>query len=454
MQFLDYDPTTGIDTLIIGTTDISPAGVKHSQSVKWTLHTESLSLSQTIPIGHLLHIAVTVTLASGNPGAFGQLLYNGPSGASTVGLLPANSALVWPFGSPIACPDATITFSSSAVAPNSTGNTASVAAIAGATYSWTILNGTITSGQGTSQITWSAGASGPVILGVIVTKGASSSGSATVSVNALTTMTLSSSGTPSLPGQPVTFTAAVNAVAPGTGLPGGSVQFLVDGLAFGTPVNLIDGVAELSSSSLTHGAHTITAQYAGDSNCFGTTNYLSQSEIINTPPRAGNYSLSAVQDATASFPISSLLAASSDPDGDALSLGAVSPGSAQGGTITLVGGIVTYTPPAGYVGTDTFTYTITDPFGGTATASATVSVATSHPQDPPLLSIDRLADNTIYLTCSGVPGQNYLVEATTNLVTPIWTTLTTTNAGLAGLFNLIDRDATNYPARFYRAVTH
>jgi hypothetical protein len=52
----------------------------------------------------------------------------------------------------------------------SVDNTASVPnAGAGATYAWTITNGTITSGQGTTSITFSAGVSGPISLGVTVT---------------------------------------------------------------------------------------------------------------------------------------------------------------------------------------------------------------------------------------------------------------------------------------------
>ncbi len=63
-------------------------------------------------------------------------------------------------------------------------NTASVPAIAGATYSWTIVNGTITAGAGTSTITFMAGPSGSVELGVTVTSanGCSATGSKSVSI--------------------------------------------------------------------------------------------------------------------------------------------------------------------------------------------------------------------------------------------------------------------------------
>ncbi|HEV8609870.1 MAG TPA: right-handed parallel beta-helix repeat-containing protein [Thermoanaerobaculia bacterium] len=72
-------------------------------------------------------------------------------------------------------PSAVITAPSS-VCPNSAGNSASVPdAGIGATYSWTIANGTITDGAGTRTITFVAGGSGTVMLNVTVQGGGCSS---------------------------------------------------------------------------------------------------------------------------------------------------------------------------------------------------------------------------------------------------------------------------------------
>jgi hypothetical protein len=58
------------------------------------------------------------------------------------------------------------------VGAGSPNRVASLAFFAGATYAWAITNGTITSGQGTSQITFTAGAAGtPLMLTVNVTLG-------------------------------------------------------------------------------------------------------------------------------------------------------------------------------------------------------------------------------------------------------------------------------------------
>ncbi|HKR66963.1 MAG TPA: hypothetical protein VJZ00_24765, partial [Thermoanaerobaculia bacterium] len=66
-------------------------------------------------------------------------------------------------------PTATITTSSANACANSTSNTASVAAQSGAVYAWTVSNGTITNGQGTNTITYTAGPSGTINISVSVT---------------------------------------------------------------------------------------------------------------------------------------------------------------------------------------------------------------------------------------------------------------------------------------------
>ncbi len=66
-------------------------------------------------------------------------------------------------------PDCTIK-APATVDSNSTSNTASVTHSGQASgYDWTIGNGVITGGNGTAEITWSAGSSSPVTIGVTVT---------------------------------------------------------------------------------------------------------------------------------------------------------------------------------------------------------------------------------------------------------------------------------------------
>jgi uncharacterized repeat protein (TIGR01451 family) len=74
----------------------------------------------------------------------------------------------------------------SSVASGSTGNIASVpAGPPGSTYTWTLTGATITSGDGTPSITWTAGNSSFAVISVTVTTGScSASGSATVTITA------------------------------------------------------------------------------------------------------------------------------------------------------------------------------------------------------------------------------------------------------------------------------
>jgi sugar lactone lactonase YvrE len=85
-------------------------------------------------------------------------------------------------------PDATIS-AGSGVFANSTGNFASVAdAGAGATYTWGITNGTITAGQGTRSIAYTAGASGTVAFTVTISRnGCAPGGNANVPIQARAT---------------------------------------------------------------------------------------------------------------------------------------------------------------------------------------------------------------------------------------------------------------------------
>lgn len=68
-----------------------------------------------------------------------------------------------------------------------------------------------------------------------------------------------------------------------------------------------------------------------------------------------------------------VLANDADPDGDKLSIAGVST-PAQGSAV-IAGGRILYTPAPGHVGTDAFTYTVTDAGGATGTASVAVTVA-------------------------------------------------------------------------------
>lgn len=99
-----------------------------------------------------------------------------------------------------------------------------------------------------------------------------------------------------------------------------------------------------------------------------------------------------------------------DSDGDALTITAV--GSATHGTTAFTGTSVSYTPTVGYYGSDSFTYTISDGRGGTASATVTVSVAT-----PSAPTVNSASINTSYNTAGSTSLTINGVYSSTAVVT-------------------------------------
>ena len=109
-------------------------------------------------------------------------------------------------------------FAAPAICAGSAGNVATVAdAGAGATYTWSIANGSITGGGGTRSITYTAGATGNVTLGVTVLggNGCSSTSSQIVPATPLPTATLTGPAT-GCAGQPTVLTVALTGRGPWT----------------------------------------------------------------------------------------------------------------------------------------------------------------------------------------------------------------------------------------------
>jgi hypothetical protein len=104
---------------------------------------------------------------------------------------------------------------------------------------------------------------------------------------------------------------------------------------------------------------------------------------VNDRPAAGDDTATADEDA--STPVA-VLANDADPDGEPLSVVAVT--QPAHGAVTLTGGVVRYTPAADYAGPDSFTYTVRDAQGETATG--TVSLTVIPVNDPPTAAGDAL----------------------------------------------------------------
>jgi len=100
---------------------------------------------------------------------------------------------------------------------------------------------------------------------------------------------------------------------------------------------------------------------------------------VNDPPVAGNDAATTTQGTPVTVAV---LANDTDVDGDLLTVSGVTQG-AHGAVVINPFTTVTYTPDANFLGTDMFTYTISDGQGGTATAGVTVTVTTQSGFVPP-----------------------------------------------------------------------
>jgi hypothetical protein len=95
---------------------------------------------------------------------------------------------------------------------------------------------------------------------------------------AATRVTLETSGSPSVYGQPVTFTASVSVLAPGAGSPSGTITFTDGATVLGTlPVSsATGGQASITTSSLSVAQHAIVATYSGDGSFLGSNGTVIQ----------------------------------------------------------------------------------------------------------------------------------------------------------------------------------
>jgi hypothetical protein len=123
----------------------------------------------------------------------------------------------------------------------------------------------------------------------------STSAAVALTVNrAATVVSLAPSVNPAATGQSVTFTASVSVLAPGMGLPGGTVTFKDGNTILGTAqVNPNSGNATFTTSFAAAGGHVITAVYSGDSNFAGSSQTFN--EQVNAPatPQATTTALAA-----------------------------------------------------------------------------------------------------------------------------------------------------------------
>jgi len=103
---------------------------------------------------------------------------------------------------------------------------------------------------------------------------------------------------------------------------------------------------------------------------------------------------------------------------------------------------------------NSFTVTATDgaSFNKKSCTRSMMLSCSAKPQS--IFTCGVLADGSFQFVCNGSPNQPCLIQATTNLTAPAWSTIGTNTADGSGIMSFIDTDAKKYPARFYRTAAY
>ena len=161
-----------------------------------------------------------------------------------------------------------------------------------------------------------------------------------------------------------------------SGATGGSVEVQGENVIY-TPAQDFNGTYTFTYDAIDDGTNPGPLS--------GTGTVTIQVRSVDDPPVAADDSASTREDESVDISTATLLsndsAGPADESSQMLSVTGVSATSAEGGSVSLSGDTVTYTPAADFFGTDTFTYSMTD---GNESDTATVTVTVSPVNDAPV----------------------------------------------------------------------
>src|SRR5436309_108127 len=234
----------------------------------------------------------------------------------------------------------------------------------------------------------------------------STSPAVTQVVNSQTTTSLTAPPNPSVIGQAVTLTAVVSPVAPGTGVPTGTVTFRDGATVLGT-VTLVNGSASLVTSTLAVGSHSLTAAYSGGGNFLASTSAVvahtvnpgNTSTSLTSTPNPSNLG----QPVTLSATVSAVAPAVGVPTGTVT----FRDGATALATVTLVNGRASLTVSTLTSGS----HSLTAVYNGSPNFNASTSAVVTH--------VVNAGNSTTSLTSTPNPsttGQTVTLTATVSAV--------------------------------------
>ena len=196
-------------------------------------------------------------------------------------------------------------------------------------------------------------------------------------------------------------------------------------------------------------AYTISDNNGGTSTATVSVNVL---PVNDSPVANGDSAGSTAEDTPVSVSASSLLGNDSDPDGDLLTVASVQSG--VGGTVSLAGGVITFTPNQNFNGPASFTYTVSDGNGGFATATVTVNVTAVN--DAPVASDDSVStneDQPLTLTSATLLGNDVDVDGDSLTIVSVQSPANGTVSLVNGLMVFTPVANYNGPASLVYTVT-
>lgn len=156
---------------------------------------------------------------------------------------------------------------------------------------------------------------------------------------------------------------------------GDTLTYTATNLPPGLSINAATGVISGTVSYTASGSYTVTVTAKDPGGLSDTETFTWTVTDVNRPPIARDDSSSVTAGQSV---VVNVRHNDEDPDGNALTTTSVTQPAAGQGTVTInADGTVSYTAPASFVGTTTFTYTIQSK-GGDATATVTVAVLSAN----------------------------------------------------------------------------
>jgi hypothetical protein len=334
-----------------------------------------------------------------------------------------------------------VTVTGPATPSTSTASSFSVSAADNGTitnYYWSFGDGTFTNGANLTSVTHQYTATGSYDANVTVQddSGEWERIGQWITVNSKSNQTINF---PAISTQIATNTVTLSATA-GSGLPISFTVYSGPGSISGSTNLMFTGAGQVS----------IVASQSGDGIWNAAPN-VTNSFTVHGIPAAGPVTLQRVTNQLLKVTTTMLLANTTDPEGSTLSVVWVSPVSTNGGSITLSGRWVTYTPPEGSVTDDFFQFRVRNAFGGEAVGVAKIETSSPSSTGSPTLNFNTtpVAGN-VELKIFGIPGRTYIVQGATRLIGPDWVNLRECTIGAGGYVYFTE---TNPPSpRYYRTA--